>query len=67
MGSPSTEPNEVPSPQKKPELIPPDEQPTRTWPEKKPEILPAKEPDRIDPPKEIPSPPRNITKRYQSP
>ncbi len=57
MAKPIKKPYEIPSTPDKPEIKPPDEEPTRTWPKKEPEIPPEKEPEREKPPYEIPPPP----------
>ena len=56
MAKPVNKPYEFPPGPDKPEINPPEETPTKTWPEKNPEIIPEKEPERVIPPYEIPSP-----------
>ena len=57
-------PNEIPVPQKKPEIVPPAEPEPVIWPTKEPEIQPGEEPITTPPaPSQIPVPSENRYKR----
>jgi hypothetical protein len=56
MSARPKKPNEVPDPEKHPEIIPTEEPEPGVWPKKEPEIQPEKEPLTIPPtpPREVP-------------